>query len=364
MPAIVKALLAWFSSQARDLPWRRTRDPYAIWISEIMLQQTRVAAVIPYWERWMKHLPTIEALARARQERIHRLWAGLGYYRRARNLHRAAQQIVRAARAGAPKAPVRFPSAFDEILALPGIGRYTAGAVASIAFGQPRPAVDGNVMRVLARLLAVEGNLCEKQTNSILWRHAEHLTQAAEPAGACGELNQALMELGSLICLPATPRCGACPVRRFCVAAREGRTNELPERAKRPKPQTKHFAAFICRQAGRYLARQRPAGVVNAHLWEFPNAEMPAGRTLASASRQALGGEFSLRPFGVVKHTITRYRITLRIFWAAPASGCKAARNGAGVWRTLDQLRALPFPSAHRRVLDKIAVLGEPAAVN
>src|SRR5438552_2719593 len=189
--AIIESLLKWFGEAARDLPWRRTRDPYAIWVSEIMLQQTQVKTVLPYWERWMQALPDIESLAKARTETIHKLWEGLGYYTRVRNLQKAAQVIMEI-HGG------RFPRDFEAVLALPGIGRYTAGAICSIAFNQPKPILDGNVIRVLTRLFGIGGNPRETQVRSKLWEIAHELVVEAAQTPAL--LNQSLMELGALIC--------------------------------------------------------------------------------------------------------------------------------------------------------------------
>src|SRR5690349_4448454 len=195
---IVQALLAWFAANARELPWRRTKDPYAIHVSEIMLQQTQVKTVIPYWERWMRELPTIEALAKAKPDRVLKLWEGLGYYSRARNLQKAAQLIL-AGHDGV------FPGDLEKILGLPGIGPYTAGAISSIAFGLPAPIVDGNVTRVLARYLGIRGDPKSRETKNALWEAAGRLVNAAHDLNACGDFNEALMELGATVCLPHQP---------------------------------------------------------------------------------------------------------------------------------------------------------------
>jgi A/G-specific adenine glycosylase len=199
------ALLHWFAASARDLPWRRTKDPYAIWISEIMLQQTRVPTAVPYYERFLHRFPTVEQLARARLDTVIKLWEGLGYYSRARNLHQAAQEIV--ARFGG-----HLPASREELLTLPGIGRYTAGAIASIAFGRREPLVDGNVTRVLCRIFRLKGSPKEVTLQKRIWAIAEKLV----PEGHAGQFNQALMELGSEVCLPRRPRCDDCPVNRLC----------------------------------------------------------------------------------------------------------------------------------------------------
>ena len=230
---IVPLLLRWFERHARDLPWRRTRNPYAIWVSEIMLQQTQVKTVLPYWVKWMKALPNVHALASTKLETIHKLWEGLGYYTRVRNLHKAAQLIV-------ADYDGNFPEEYAAVLELPGVGRYTAGAICSIAFNQPAPVLDGNVTRVLTRVFAIPGNPRDRKVDQELWELAEELVQYAgartrketprpprrlartsRKSGSCSELNQALMELGALICTARQPRCTACPLATRCRALRQ-----------------------------------------------------------------------------------------------------------------------------------------------
>ncbi len=376
-------MLDWFSANARDLPWRRTRDPYAIWVSEIMLQQTQVKTVIPYWKHWMRELPTLEAAANASPDKIHKLWEGLGYYTRARNLQKAAKQIM--ARHGG-----KFPNHFDDVLALPGIGRYTAGAICSIAFNQPTPILDGNVIRVLTRIFGIADNPKTKETNARLWHLAEKLVLLAKvrnppvkgrdsarrpyqnlPHYSCSFLNQSLMELGALVCTPRNPQCAICPVKTLCVAFRENRVNELPNLGQRKAATTRRFAAFVAGRNGRFLVRQRPAGVVNAHLWEFPNVEILNGKFNPKlAAKDILGGEPSrLQPFCAIKHSITRYRITLEAFYvnlggtsctnprSKPAkSGARVTRSSEiGLWKTPAELHQLAFNSAHKQILNKLS---------
>jgi A/G-specific adenine glycosylase len=339
-------LTAWFGKNARDLPWRRTRDPYAIWISEIMLQQTQVKTVIPYFERWMRALPTIEAFAAARPEKTLKLWEGLGYYTRVANAQAAARLI-------AARHNGKFPARFDDILALPGIGRYTAGAISSIAFNQPAPILDGNVIRVLTRLRAIGGDPRDKKVNAMLWDLAERLVSVPkiEPAA----LNQALMELGALICLPRQPRCPECPVLQHCAARRLGAVGQYPAVARKAQATQRRFIALLVRKRGRFLVRSRPAGVVNAGLWEFPNFEIPV-KSKNPASLAAPFKTASDRPFFSVRHSITRYRVLLEAYAAAPPTASVAA----GVWKTIAQMDALPFASAHRKVLDAVRA-GFPA---
>ncbi len=347
---LVPALLDWFAASARELPWRRTRDAYAIWISEVMLQQTQVKTVIPYWERWMAELPDAAALARAPEARVLKLWEGLGYYSRARNLQKAARIITE-------KFGGRFPQELSRLLELPGVGRYTAGAICSIAFNQPAPILDGNVMRVLARVFALEGDPRGKETNRQLWSRAAELVEFAarsqkSPAGrACSRLNQSLMELGATVCTPRGPDCPKCPVRRFCAAARDGRTHELPALTPRAELTARRFVAFVIARSGRHLVRQRPAGNVNAGLWEFPNVELAPGAPLAEIV--TLDGGRRIRPgarLGELRHSITRYRITLEIHRAELV---EAQAQPHEHWATAAELAELAFTSAHRKIASR-----------
>jgi A/G-specific adenine glycosylase len=345
---IVSALLDWFGQNARDLPWRRTRDPYAIWVSEVMLQQTQVKTVRRYWERWMRALPNLAALAKASPERIHKLWEGLGYYSRVRNLQKAAQLILK-------EQDGKFPESFEAVLALPGIGRYTAGAICSMAFNQPTPILDGNVMRVLTRLFGIDGNPREQPANALLWQLAEQLVQQAAThatPSACSHLNQSLMELGALVCAPRQPQCGNCPVARFCIALKQGRVARLPALGSRPRATSRRFIAFVAQKGGRFLVRQRPAGVVNAHLWEFPNLECAEAKPdLNRMANSVLHGTTAvLEPLCVIKHSITRYRILLEVFRVAGSYAAPPAPSD-GRWLKLNEMRRLPFTGAHKKIL-------------
>ena len=351
---LVPLLLDWFAANARDLPWRRTSDPYAIWVSEIMLQQTQVATVLPYWERWMRELPTIESVANASPNKIHKLWEGLGYYTRARNLQKAAREMME-------KHGGKFPRDFDSVLALPGIGRYTAGAICSIAFDQPTPILDGNVIRVLTRIFGIAGDPKEKETNARLWDISCELAgralrcpprrgkEAAPRPNSCSHLNQSLMELGALVCTPRNPRCPVCPVKGLCIAFREKRTGDLPNLGKRTATTARHFVAFVVERNGKFLVRQRPAGVVNAHLWEFPNVEFNGAH---SGPAQLFKSEFGfapaeLSPLAKFKHSITRYRITLQSF---ATSVKNPPFQTIGTWKTPGQMRRLAFSAAHKKL--------------
>jgi A/G-specific adenine glycosylase len=323
---LVSQLMDWFQKNQRDLPWRRTRDPYAVWVSEIMLQQTQVKTVIPYWERWMRELPTIAALADAPEERILKLWEGLGYYSRARNLQKAARLIVE-------KHGGIFPREFGAVLELPGIGRYTAGAIASIAFGEAAPIVDGNVIRVLTRFFGIRGDPKGKETNAFLWKLAGDLVKATED---CSALNQGLMELGALICLPREPRCDVCPIRLRCFARRNSMTETLPESAPRPKTEERIFRAFLARRNESILLRRRKENVVNSGFWELPNVE------------RKTPGKYGV--LCVVKHSITRYRMTLEVVAAE-------SLESGGEWVAMTDLAALPLVNAHRKALEKLGLV-------
>jgi len=339
MRRLARKCIRWFDRHARDLPWRRTRDPYAVWISEIMLQQTQVKTVIPYFERWMRALPTIGHFARARPERVLKLWEGLGYYRRVR-LAQAAARLIMEQHSG------RFPETFDEVLALPGVGRYTAGAICSIAFNQPAAILDGNVIRVLSRLLGIAGDPHSKTVNTKLWRAAQELVSAS---GEPSRLNQGMMELGALICLPRQPQCPACPLSRDCFARSRKRVADFPRPAPRASVTQRRFMALVVSDGERLLVRQRPAGVVNAGLWEFPNVEVSSDAKnllpFAAPFKIAAGA-----PFMSVRHSITRYRILLEAYRAELPAGPASAEAGA-VWKTAAEIKKLPFTSAHRKVL-------------
>lgn len=373
--AIVSSLLEWYPKNARDLPWRRTKDPYRIYVSEIMLQQTQVKAVMPYWRRWMKVLPDIEALACASPETILKLWEGLGYYTRVRNMQRAAQQIV-AEHGG------KFPRAFEDVLQLPGVGRYTAGAICSIAFNQPCPVLDGNVIRVLTRVYGIAGEPKKKEANATLWGLAEKLVQHAAGVGASrpeksprdareangrlfprpgsgikypvASFNQALMELGAMVCTPRQPQCETCPLNRHCVAFQTECVHRFPRVRRRSRTEARRFVAIVVQKGRLFLVHQRPAGVVNANLWEFPNAEVFNGYLDApQAAREQLGlSPRKLERFCSVKHSITRYRITLEVFRVTADRGVDKTRGY--LWADRAALDRLPFTSAHRKIIEQL----------
>lgn len=308
-------LLSWYDANARALPWRATRDPYAIWVSEIMLQQTRVDTVIPYYERFMRRFPSVGALADAPLDDVLAAWSGLGYYRRARMLHQGAQAVARTHAGSVPRdAKAR--------LALPGVGRYTAGAIGSIAFDLPEPIVDGNVARVLSRVHAMEGVLGERTTERALWEAAAAMADGPRP----GALNQALMELGALICTPQKPRCDRCPVRAQCKAYALGRVDELPVSPKKKAPLAESLVALVPRTPRGKLWLTRSEGSRFGGLWGLP---LQLGTTrsdaLALAKQHALHGELSPEEVARVRHVLTHRALEVHVF----ALACQPRRPSA-----------------------------------
>ncbi len=351
--ALQRRLLAWFRRRKRDLPWRRTANPYCIWISEIMLQQTRVAAVVPYYERFLRRFPTARALARVKPSEVLRLWAGLGYYSRARNLHDAAKHIV-AQHAG------KFPRDLDAALALPGIGRYTAAAVLSIAYRDPLAVLDGNVARVLARLGAIRGDLHAPTR----WRGLQELAQQILPARTPGDWNQAMMELGATVCTPRAPRCGECPLASRCEARRRGLQDEIPAaRKKRATVKVRLAAAVLLDPERRTLlvrAADGHAGEENAlfsRMWQFPALKVE--RRAAAELRAHLASRFGIEANGAqalppARHTVTFREVTLLPFLIRVSDLPAATVRNAHAHRLrtlrLDKLAALPISNATRKI--------------
>jgi A/G-specific adenine glycosylase len=334
-------LVRWYKSQKRDLPWRKTRDPYAIWVSEVMLQQTQVKTVLGYYERWMQRFPTLNDLAAAADSDVLHAWQGLGYYSRARRL-------LSGARAVAEKHGGHLPRDVQALLALPGIGPYSAGAIASIAFGLCEPIVDGNVVRVLCRLFALSGDPAKAPLKRKLWELARELV----PADAPSEFNQSMMELGATICTPTSPRCPECPVADRCQALARGLERKLPELAKRQAPTEVATAAAYVRRGDTVLLRQLPPDAPRwAGLWVLPFAEQSATEKPPVAALRALA-QIELKGNATaalreVRHTITRFRITLSIV------ECKLAQPRArtATFFTRAQVADLALPSVHARVV-------------
>lgn len=343
-------LRAWFRKEQRDLPWRRTSDPYAVWVSEIMLQQTQVATVIPYYELWMARFPTIHALAAAQEDEVLHAWQGLGYYSRARNL-------LAGARAVKERFGGRVPSRVEDLLTLPGVGRYTAGAIASIAYNVSAPIVDGNVIRVLTRLYALRGDPARAPLKKRLWELAASLI----PEGAAREINPALMELGAMVCTPVRPRCGSCPVAEQCEARRRGIQEALPETAPRPAVTPVHMVAGVVWRGSRVLLAQRRKDESRwAGMWQFPNVEVRPGETVRDAVRravtEAVGVDVAPRcRAAVVRHAVTRYRMTLEAYHCLEAGG-EPRRVDCQAWNWVcpSQLGDYALPAAHRNIARRL----------
>jgi A/G-specific adenine glycosylase len=332
-----KALGRWFAREKRDLPWRRTRDPYRIWISEAMLQQTRVETVIPYYRRFLARFPTVGALASAPIEDVLGAWSGLGYYRRARSLREAARAVVER-HAG------RFPSGREELLELPGVGLYTAGAIASIAFDRPEPLVDGNVARVFSRVFGRD----LASTDPELWT----LARALVPRKGAGDWNQALMELGALVCTPREPSCPRCPIAGRCAARRTGRVGELPRKRPRPPWIDVELVVFAVTDGRRWLLEKRDSRGRMAGLWQMPTVEVPG--------REREGLLFPIRrPSSLrvgrtlceVRHTITRHRIRAKVKRAT----LESSRPGASfAWVPRERLEGMALTGMTRKCLSAI----------
>ncbi|MBZ0301976.1 MAG: A/G-specific adenine glycosylase [Anaerolineae bacterium] len=349
-PTFQADLLAWYDQAAADLPWRRTRAPYHVWLSEIMLQQTQVETVIPYYERFLAAFPTIQALAEAPLDDVLKLWEGLGYYSRARNLHRAAQII-------AHDMGGYIPTTAEGWRQLPGIGRYTAGAIASIAFEECTPVLDGNVIRVFARLLDLDADVTETAVKNDLWQRAEAWMPPTRP----GDYNQALMDLGRTICKPRSPLCSDCPIQASCAAHAHGTQDERP--VKTPRAATPHHdvaAGIIWNERGKLLIAQRPLDGLLGGLWEFPGGKREPGEELPDCLKRELREELAIEVrvgdlFFVVKHGFTHFRITLHAFTCQYLSGPPQAigvRDWA--WVTPHQLDTYSFGKADREVITAI----------
>lgn len=357
-------LLEWYDSARRDLPWRRTGDPYAILVSEYMLQQTQVATVVPYYERFLRAFPTVQALAAAPEQAVLREWAGLGYYSRARHLHAAAKKI-------AANYDGRVPGSFSDLLFLPGVGRYVAGAVASIAFGAAVPAVDANVVRVLGRLVAIAEAPDRPRTRQWIEDLAKELIPREQP----GDFNQALMELGALVCTPSAPACPRCPLALYCRAWASGRPEDYPPApARRPEVVAVEEACAVVRRGGRFLlVRLGPSAPRYRGFWAFPCVELrrdgDAAEALTKWLHTALGVTVRVgSEWAELRYQVTRHRIRRRLFICEAAMHGQAgsvrpspsAQADEAAWVTLDEAATLPLGSPCRRVL---ALLRESATL-
>ena len=354
--ALRRRLLDWYRANRRDLPWRHTRDPYAIWISETMLQQTRVETVIPYWERFLARFPTVDALADAEADDVMQHWAGLGYYSRARNLQAAARSVVDE-HGGA------LPDSVEALQTLKGVGRYTAGAVASIAFDRPAPILDGNVKRVLARVLHIRDDVTRPATERQLWATAEELAAGPSP----GDLNQALMELGALVCTPRKPRCPACPIARDCAARKAGDAEALPIKRRATRVRKLEGVAAWLTRGGRVLAVRRPPEGLLGGLWELPGGELETGENaeqgLARCLRERVGMVAKdTTAVGQVKHVFTHRALTLHVYrGAAPAGRVRRDGFDAHRWVSPAALAQLPLSAVAKKAIALAGDCGAPS---
>lgn len=348
---ITEQLLDWYGRQGRDLPWRKTREPYHVWISEIMLQQTQVETVIPYFHRFLKKFPTATALARSDLHDVLMVWENLGYYTRARHIHETAKIILH-------ECFGKIPDTWDALIRLPGIGHYTAGAILSIAFGKRVPAVDGNARRVLSRLFAVEDPVDSPRTQREIFRLAESLIPHDSP----GIFNQAMMDLGSLICTPKNPSCSICPVPNHCRAFRLTLQHRLPVSGKRNQIPHKNAVAAILRDSqDRVLVVQRPARGLLGSLWKFPGGFLHEGEALSDGLRRTVREEMGFEVEGhhfisSVKHAYTHFRMTLHILHCThvgtgPFTSTRLNRQ----WTAFGDLEKLPFSKADRKVIATIS---------
>jgi len=349
---IRSALLRWYRAKGRDLPWRRTRDPYRIWVSEIMLQQTRVETVIDYYHRFLQVFPSVAALAAADLEAVLKVWEGLGYYARARNLHRGAQTIVE-------EWDGELPGTLQDLLCIPGIGRSTAGAILSLAFEISTPILDGNVKRVVARLFALRGDLKSPGVEQKLWK----LSGALTPKRGVHHYTQAIMDLGAMICTPRKPDCPACPLHSECAALRGELQEKIPAPARRNKLPHYHVALGVLRKRGRILIYQRPAEGLLGGLWGFPNYQSRTKKGLPEALQQGIRQDYGIRiePERIgdtLSHGYSHFRITLHLFECSLQDGEKIVKRAfPAKWVYPGELKNYPLAASDRKVIEKLSAI-------
>lgn len=350
---IKRRILDWYGLYHRDLPWRRTKDPYAIWVSEIMLQQTQVDTVIPYFQRFIDRFPSVEALAKASLEEVLKVWENMGYYTRARHLHEAAREILLCHDG-------RVPNSEEELRSLPGVGAYTAGAILSLAFGERVPAVDGNVRRVLSRLCYITDPLEKPKTQKAIYAIAEVMV----PERNAADFNQGLMELGALVCSPRDPSCSTCPVKAHCLALKRHKVNCVPLRSRKVVIPHKHMTAavFNGKTGGRVLIVRRPPHGLLGGLWKFPGGEKRAGESLGEALERTVAEEVGIvadpgREIASVKHAYTHFRVTMHVFQCHGKRGRPKAL-GCDQWKWIrpKEIQAYPFSKVDRKVMDAMDI--------
>lgn len=350
MHVIAQRLLDWYAANQRVLPWRSSQDPYAIWVSEIMLQQTRVETVLPYFHKWMARFPTVEALASADLEEVLNLWEGLGYYRRARYLHQAAQQLI-------DRTGGQLPTSKRALRELPGIGEYTAAAIGAFAYDQDTIALDGNLKRVLARLFDIDLEL--QSTEAV--NRLRQLGQDILPTGKASDFNQALMDLGALICTPQNPGCSDCPLAEHCLAYAKGRQDELP--VKRPKgslPQVERAAAVLFKGDQVLLGRRPPDGLL-ADLWEFPGLDLDKARApqaqLANWLREEIGLKANgWQAQGTYRHAYSHFKVVVHAYLGQWQTGQPASSQHTQLrWVRRDDLEQYPMGKVDRLIADSLS---------
>ena len=347
---VAASLLEWYRLQARKLPWRSTRDPYRIWVAEIMLQQTRVETVIPYYKRWMAHFPTLADLAHAELEQVLREWEGLGYYRRAHSLYHTAQLIVE-------RYAGQIPADVRELESLPGIGPYTAAAIAALAFDRPQLALDGNLRRVIARLLDLEDDIATRPAQDRMHSWGTlHM-----PTGEAASFNQALMDLGAMICIPRSPRCGECPLAQDCLSNAHGTQLDRPVRAPRKSIPHVYASAGVLRRPGTVLLGRRPEGKLLGGLWEFPGGKQEAGEAPEDCLQRELEEELGIivevgTNLGDYEHAYTHFRITVHAYEANIQSGeIQALDHSELQWAEVDRLGEYPMGKVDRMIADRLS---------
>lgn len=354
-------LLSWFDENRRPLPWREKYRPYEVWISEIMLQQTQVKTMLPYFRRWMERFPDVQSIADAREDEVLKHWEGLGYYSRAVNIHRTAE-IIAKHHGGT------FPKAHSTILGMPGIGPYTAGAISSIAFNEDRPLVDGNVERILARLFNIDTPVKEKNTRKFIWNTAEVLI----PAGRARQFNQALMDLGATVCLPRRPGCEKCPLNGLCESRRMGTADRRPVSNRRKDIASIEVAVGILQHRGRVLIQKRPASGLMPNLWEFPGGKIQPGESpeqaLIREFREELELEVRCRErLASIRHNYTSFRVLLHAFLCRPADSRPKPVLRSAVdarWVAVEEFDQYAFPAANRKLIDLVSGRKPAAARN
>jgi A/G-specific adenine glycosylase len=350
MRALRKALLDWFAANKRDLPWRRTKDPYAIWVSEVILQQTQAGTAVPYFYRFIEKYPDVESLSRASLEQVLKTWENLGYYARARNMHRAARRIVEDFGGVVPRNHASLRS-------LPGVGEYIAAAVASIAYGEPRAAVDGNVKRVLSRLFLIDAPLGRASSAHAFRERAEELLDRTHP----GEFNQAMMELGATVCAPRSPACDRCPVPEHCAAFARSAQSTYPVRVKRPRTPRYRIAVGVVRRNGRILITRRKESGLLGGLWEFPGGKIEPGESPEEACVREISEEVNLsvevkRLVARVTHAYTHFRVAVDVFDCEYKAGDVVLNGPADhKWILLEEKDQYAFPALNRKIFPHLS---------